>query len=230
MNKAFSNTLYPTLVIFCKRPLLGQGKSRLAAGIGKQGALLIAEKLVVCALEDSENWPGAVVLTVSNKCDANWAAAQFPSSDLILTQTEGNLGQRINAIDETLRELGHERLVFIGTDAPVLNTAHYVEVITKLNVHEFVFSPAEDGGVTIMANTKPWPCLSHLPWSTSRLGQDLMDLVGVGSPNNIAVIPTTFDIDERNDLVKASRVLSEDMREGRRALCSSINATLYQSV
>ena len=52
----------PTLVLVCKRPALGIGKQRLAAKVGQELALQIAEALLACALEDVLAWPGSVVI------------------------------------------------------------------------------------------------------------------------------------------------------------------------
>ena len=55
-----SSTDLPVLVIFCKRPLPGQGKQRIAATLGKDVAYEIASALLQCALEDARAWLGTL--------------------------------------------------------------------------------------------------------------------------------------------------------------------------
>ena len=91
---------YPCLVIMCKRPKLHQGKQRLAASIGAEAALEIAELLLSCALEDANSWPGDVVLAVAHEEDLVWAGNLIADARVIY-QGLGNLGQRLNVIDQS---------------------------------------------------------------------------------------------------------------------------------
>lgn len=215
----------PTLVIFCKRPMLNQGKARLAATIGADSALLIAKQLLNCALEDANEWPGHIVLTVSNKEDAEWAETLLTRHFDVLAQNSGNLGQRINDIDLTLRSAGHHSLVFIGTDAPMLDGDHYHQTIRALREHDYVFSRAQDGGVGIMANALPWPNISTLSWSTSTLGKELADCCLQYSDkytdktnSKITYVKSSYDIDEEVDLTQLYADLRQDKRPARVAL------------
>jgi glycosyltransferase A (GT-A) superfamily protein (DUF2064 family) len=202
---------FPTLVVFCKKPAVGQGKSRLAATIGAEDAYRVAIALLNCALEDAAAWPGPLVFTVSNTEDICWAENLLGAKYQVICQGEGNLGQRINGIDNQLRSQGHTHLAFIGTDAPMLTHQHYLDVQQKLTQFDIVLSPADDGGVGIMANAQPWPNLSALPWSTDRLGSALEELC---QQQNYSVEQSlaSFDIDEYADLAKTYQALKNDNR------------------
>lgn len=212
---------HPTLVIFCKRPLIYQGKQRLAATIGAESAFSIAQLLLDCALEDANSWQGPVVLTISHKEDAIWASALLNRPHSIIVQNTGNLGQRINSVDKQLRILGHQQLVFIGTDAPMLTAAHYQQVIQNLSEADIVLSNADDGGVVIMANSQPWPDIKALPWSTSTLG---LELAKTCSNYRLSVqhIATGYDIDVEQDLLKLKESLFADKRPARQSLLSKV--------
>ncbi len=207
----------PTLVVFCKRPALGQGKSRLAKTIGQEQAYLVAVELLNCALEDAANWPGNLVFTVSNPDDIEWANALTVGGHTVISQSSGNLGERINKIDTELREQGHNHLAFIGTDAPMLTMQHYNDVIQQLNQHDVVLSQADDGGVGIMANATAWPDLSGLPWSTENLGESLASLC---QQHHLCVAYSlpSFDIDEEGDLLTTYQALATDTRLSRMQL------------
>ena len=211
-----------TLVIFCKRPLIYQGKQRLAATLGAKSAFCIAEALLECALEDANFWPGEVVLTISNKEDAIWASTLLERPHNVIVQNTGNLGERINSVDKQLRALGHKQLVFIGTDAPMLTPKHYKQTLNALSNHDVVLSNAEDGGVVIMANSQPWPDISKLPWSTKKLAKALTQSC-LTHNLNLGYISSGYDIDVEQDLLKLKRDLANDPRIARQNLFHLVN-------
>lgn len=215
----------PTLVIFAKRPQLGHGKQRLAAYIGPQPALEIAIELFNCTIEDARSWPGPVVLAVESYHDINWAMRLGYDFHLIMPQVGDNLGQRINFIDQSLREVGHTEIFYIGTDAPVLTQDHYQQARTMLKTSDVVFCPAADGGVTIMAGKQAWPKLDLLDWSSERLCDQL---VAVCKGNNLStcLMDTIYDVDVLADLERLVADLSRDERESRKKLYDLIESNL----
>jgi glycosyltransferase A (GT-A) superfamily protein (DUF2064 family) len=221
MPHAKSNT-QPTLVVFCKRPKLGQGKQRLAASIGAAKAFQIAVALLDCALEDAQGWEGPVVIAVASQIDKHWAASLLKRDVTVMVQPEGNLGIRLNTIDTRLREQGHGELVFIGTDAPILDHTIYQSVIKKLNTKDVVLSKADDGGVTIMANGAKWPDLEELGWSTHTLADDLANACHQ-KRLSLCYVAATYDIDVEADLYRLALELGKDSRLSRRQLVKQIN-------
>lgn len=209
-----ANLNFATLVIVAKRPKLGQGKQRLATTLGQQSAFEIAQQLFACTLEDGLSWPGPKVLAISDQADLSWAKDQVPNDWMVLHQTTGNLGERLNMLDTQLRANGHPHHIYIGTDCPLIHTAYLAEVSTHLQHNNFVIGDAEDGGVVVMANAKPWPDLASLAWSTSQLGSQL---AGAVTQNNasLSTVPMLYDIDTQADLVKLSVDLAHDTRDSR---------------
>ncbi len=215
----------PTLVLFCKRPKLNQGKQRLAEGSNAESALNIAHALLACAVEDANNWDGPIVIACSNSNDIEWASSLIEHAQ-VLTQLpegkEGNLGDRLNYVDDQLRTQGHQQIVIIGTDSPILNEQHFESALSSLKHNDIVLSHADDGGVIIMANKKPWPILTHLPWSTNELSHALSLLC---QQHNLSVeysLPG-YDIDYITDLQKSLIDLQTDTRPARQALLNKIN-------
>lgn len=82
----------------------------------------------MCALEDAAEWPGPVVIAPAHAEDLDWARSlSIPHSATVrvVPQTAGNLGQRLNALDQALRLRGMQHLFFIGSDAPGLLASDY---------------------------------------------------------------------------------------------------------
>ncbi len=228
-----TNTISNTsvLVVFCKRPALGQGKQRLAETIGEQQALSVAECLLECALEDVRAWQaklnGRVVLSPASQQDVFWAQLLqqqvMPDNVSILPQPQGNLGDRLQYVDTELRRAGHQRLIFMGTDAPALNVDDLLAANEQLASNDVVLQPASDGGVTLMAASRVWPELSDLPWSESHLQQALCASC-LADGCSVWLLPGSEDVDQWHDLVRLQSSLTGDSRPARQALMQCIAA------
>ena len=208
------------LVLVCKRPASGMGKQRLAASMGREAANCVAEALLACSLEDVQDWPGPVVIAPSHTADYVWAGRLLPykrQKVCVQPQTDGNLGQRLNALDTVLRDGGLEQLIYIGSDAPALAAADYTEARKALLEYDVVLKRAVDGGVVLMGNRRPWPSLSALPWSTADLGSTLADCCRAAG-QSVAILSEGFDVDRQDDVVHLITALKTDQRPARRAL------------
>lgn len=213
-----------TLVLVCKRPRLGVSKQRLAAKLGREKTLVIAKALLDCALEDVSEWQGLAAIAFADDADFEWAASLLskgPRQIEVLPQQMGNLGQRLNALDQSLRSIGHSRLVYIGSDAPTLQSLDYIACQQALQRDDTVLIPANDGGVVLMANNLPWPDLADLPWSSNQLGAALIERCeSVGQ--SIVLLEQRADVDEFVDCVKLISALKDDLRPARRTLLKLI--------
>ncbi|GJL76860.1 MAG: hypothetical protein NMNS02_29660 [Nitrosomonas sp.] len=213
-----------TLVLVHKKPELGVGKQRLATRFGTALTLQIAQALLACAFEDAADWPGPVVLAPANQNDECWArscAKRFSSQCKVVPQISGNLGQRLNVLDDTLRREKEKlmRLVYIGSDSPGLKKEDYMTVKAGLHENKAVLIPATDGGVVLMANRSRWPDLSNLPWSTDQLGAALSKLCQI-EMGSVKKLRKGYDIDEPEDFFRLIDTLKDDQRPARRALCA----------
>ncbi len=206
-----------TVVLLFKRPLLGQGKQRLAASLGLEQTLALAERFLDCALEDLAGWPGPVVLAPAHPEDRTWAEHLLPRA-VVAPQNEGDLGQRIVELDQRLRSQGHQQLIYIGSDAPALTPAHYRAAGQQLGAVDVVLSAATDGGVTLMACARPWPvALIELPWSSDQLGKTLAACCH-NEGLSVDYIAPSYDIDIEQDLARLTQDLADDARPARQAL------------
>jgi len=209
-----------TLILVHKKPQPGIGKQRLAARFGTETTHRIANALLACALEDVSAWSGSVVLAPASKTDTDWAhelASRFSHHCRVVPQTNGNLGQRLNILDQELRDQGLNQLIYIGSDAPGLDREDYREASEALNQNDVVLMPASDGGVVLMASRVPWPDLSALPWSTAELGTTLADKC-CSEMLSVHHMRECYDIDEPHDFMALVDRLASDTRPARRAL------------
>jgi rSAM/selenodomain-associated transferase 1 len=210
-----------TLVVFCRRPAPGVGKQRLAADLGQSDTVILGQHLLAAALEDAADWPGDVILSPADPEDAGWMSQQLQCRCRIIPQPGGNLGERINAVDSLVRGTGRnaktKMLVFIGSDAPILDADYFARARTALLEHDVVLGPAEDGGVTLMAARQPWPDLQSLPWSTEKLAREL-ERSCQNDGQTVYHLPVRYDIDRPADLARLNRDLKNDRRPARQRL------------
>ena len=217
----------PILVIFCKRPALFQGKQRLAKTIGAEQTYVFAQAFLNCALEDARDWPGPVVLSPASAEDHEWVVILLERDHQGLAQKDGCLGTRLRTVDQNLRNRGQNRIIFIGTDAPILAPHHYEEAISALDHSDVVLSPASDGGVTIMGSRKGWPDMTSLPWSTGELGGALENLC-LAKGHTVEKMSPSYDIDLEEDLLKLWKDLEGDLRPARQNLRGQLGEFLKQ--
>lgn len=215
-------TKYATLVLICKRPALHYGKQRLAKTLGAARALTFAQYFLACALEDLSDWPGEVAISPSHQRDVIWAEQLLSRETMVIAQSDGNLGERLNVLDQQLRDLGHQQLIFIGSDAPILAMDDYTQVNHALTGHAIALCPARDGGVTIMANDQAWPALQTLPWSSAQLGAELASLCR-RQGLSVTHTPMRYDVDSELELLSLVPDLTQDTRPARQALAKAIN-------
>jgi len=212
------------LVLFCRRPAAGIGKQRLARSLGKETAAQAARLLLGAALEDLHDWPGPVVLAPASAADYEWATGLLDRPGQVLAQPPGNLGERLNGIDRSLRANGAQKILYIGSDSPGLDAPYYAAARQALQNADVVLGPAADGGVTLMGARAAWPDLSGLPWSTARLGTALAELC-VLEGWTLATLDTRHDVDHETDLHQLASGLRQDERPARQALLQWWQAT-----
>jgi len=215
MNRSGSDS--STLVIFCRRPVRGTGKRRIAADLGCDTAQALGVRLLATVLEDAASWPGPVVLAPADAADRRWATTLLDRPAQVIPQPQGNLGERINGVDKMIRSRDDEAFIYVGSDAPVLDPAYYAGARRLLNETDVVLGPAEDGGVTLMGARSAWPDLRALPWSTAGLAEAL-ERICLANSLNVKHLKTTYDIDLARDLPRLHEDLAADPRPARQRL------------
>jgi rSAM/selenodomain-associated transferase 2/rSAM/selenodomain-associated transferase 1 len=214
------------LVIFCRRPMPGIGKQRIAASLGKQKALEISELLLHAAIEDARDWPGPVVIAPASAADSDWAMALLPDA-VVIPQQGDTLGSRIQYVDKQILAQGGEHILIIGSDAPALTPYMLTMAAESLQTHDAVLIPARDGGVTLMGSAKNWPDLTELPWESPQLAEALRAAC-TRHDLSISTLPESYDIDTRDDLLFARDDLAADPRTTRQKIANWINHSLVR--
>jgi uncharacterized protein len=199
------------LIIFTRYPEPGKAKTRLIPALGAEGAATLhrqmAERTLLQARDLQKLKPLAIeVWFVGGNTDL---MATWLGEDLIFqVQIDGDLGDRLLAAFQNAFAKGHRRVVVIGTDCPVLNTAILAQSFTALQQSILTIGPTQDGGYYLIGLQHCIPELfSGIPWSTPTV---FTDTLNIAERLHItpALLPCLYDIDLPQDLEKLQTSVS----------------------
>ncbi|MGE5200878.1 MAG: TIGR04282 family arsenosugar biosynthesis glycosyltransferase [Acidobacteriota bacterium] len=182
------------LVIFAKAPLLGQVKSRLAAGIGALAALQFYRETTERLLRRfgaDRRWKVWLALTPRRALGAaHWAGASSR-----LDQGRGDLGHRMGRV---FRSLPPGPAVIVGSDIPELSPRHVAAAFRALGRHDAVLGPAADGGYWLIGLRRrpriPAGLFEGVRWSSAHALADTR--ASLPRNSSIALLEMLEDVDD----------------------------------
>lgn len=159
-----------TLVLMARRPILGQGKRRLAADIGDCAAhrfQRVALGRLLQRLGADPRWRLCLAITPDEPLECLGV-------DFVVGQGEGDLGQRMMRLSQ---RSAPGPLLFIGSDTPEVATADIEAAFEALEASDAVVGPALDGGYWLIGFSQAQR--QHLPfrgvrWSTPHARADTL--------------------------------------------------------
>jgi len=146
-----------SVVVFCKPPIAGLVKTRLASTIGNAKALLVYKLLtesVVSAIPPTNLVAYTSRLGTSAFDSSQVDSSQVDSTKLVadwlhckaMEQRGDGLGERmINAFQDEI-ERGFTVVVIVGSDTVYLTFEHLQDAVDALKSNAVVFGPSTDGG------------------------------------------------------------------------------------
>jgi rSAM/selenodomain-associated transferase 1 len=195
------------LAIFCRAPRLGQVKTRIAQTHGDEFALDLYlamlrdtfdlahrlepdKELFVCFTpDDSFEEEG------ENSLFEIWKGRKFP-------QYEGDLGAKILGCFSTLRAIGFEKIVAIGSDSPDLPLSHLQKAFDELAKHDAVIGESGDGGFYLLGSKRPLPSslFNRVVWSGENVFSDVTLNLRLTARFTFKTLPAWNDIDDSEDI------------------------------
>lgn len=193
--------------IYTRPPIAGATKTRLARSIGSERAAALHRAFLEDVIAHARAVPGAAVsLDVGEDHESLRAIARAHGLSLSI-QHEGDLGVRMTAsISDALRD--HERVLLVGSDAPLLTSAALAAAADALAGFDAVFSPTPDGGYALLGARRPL-ALDGVRWSSRFALEDSERSVAAGGLRSTRLAPT-FDVDVARDLRILSATLGVD--------------------
>jgi rSAM/selenodomain-associated transferase 1 len=137
--------------------------------------------------------------------------ALAPAGFALVPQYDGDLGERLTVLLQSLLIVGHPGAIAMDSDSPTLPMAYVARAADELaaGVADVVVGPCDDGGYYLIGVREPRPALfDAIPWSTGAvLATTLERARGLGL--RVTVLPAWFDVDTEGDL----RRLHTEMRQ-----------------
>lgn len=160
------------IIVFIRAPRVGAVKTRLAAGLGAEGACA-AYRRMIDHLMPAVRASGCSVEFRYTPDDAGDEFSRWREPGWALTpQGAGDLGARLEHAFAASVAAGYERALAIGTDCPYLTVPDLREASAALDSHEVVLGPALDGGYWLIGLRRLYPELFHkIPWSSAEVMQ-----------------------------------------------------------
>lgn len=188
----------PTLIVMAKAPLLGVGKTRLAAEIGAVEAWRINRALQARTMRAAMDPRWTTLLCVTpDEATGLHLPRVWPRQARRIGQGDGDLGERLA---RALGQHGRVRVAIIGTDCSDITRAHIASAFTALRRAPFALGPARDGGFWLLAARRGAAAagaMAHVRWSTKHAAKDVIRNLGA---ENVALLATLRDIDVAADL------------------------------
>ena len=102
------------------------------------------------------------------------------------------------------------RVVLVGSDCPDINASYVSEAFERLNDHEVVLGPAEDGGYGLIGVRGAVPSIfQDIAWSTaSVLSETCRRLNDIGT--DYALLPLIWDVDRPGDVERYYDLLEQE--------------------
>lgn len=190
-----------TLLIFARNPVYGKVKTRLAAAIGNDKALLVYKALLRHTAEVTKSVNADRIVYYS---DFITDSDVWDDTHHKAVQQGADLGERMsNAFNETFKG-GTKKAVIIGTDCYDLTYAIITDAFTALNNYDVVIGPALDGGYYLLGMQTYRPQLfDNMKWSTDTVSKETLSRCADLGLSHF-LLPVLSDIDEQKDLVNTN--------------------------
>ncbi len=190
------------LVVFVKNPEQGKVKTRLAADIGNKQALHVYQKLLAYTRTVVQDLNVSKQVWYSSRIDSSdeWAGESFSKK----LQTGDHLGERMQEAFRQGFQDGFGKIVIIGSDCPALSEEHLISAFEKLEFHDVVLGPSQDGGYYLLGMNHYIPDLFlNKSWSRDSLyGETIQTLEKLDK--SWSELEELNDIDTLDDLNKSS--------------------------
>lgn len=184
------------LLIFVKKPVAGNVKTRLAASIGDEKALTVYQSLLnhTQKIVEQADVHAHVYYADEPAADDNWNAFEKRQ------QSGHDLGERMASAFRDGFNAGFRRIVIIGSDTFDLLPEHLHKAFDLLRQTNTVIGPALDGGYYLLGMNLYIPELFlHKKWSTESVCRATIEDIQQ-QQFTYRLLPVLNDIDTVDDL------------------------------
>ncbi len=200
---------------FAKWPQKGRVKTRLAAEVGQDQALLAHIDLVLAVMHTHITHAGAHYqlwltedhtrsspMELANMGQALQRFCQIidEAEPEIELQVEGDLGFKMHNAFMRYHDR-YEKVIVVGSDCPSVSRNTVAEALQKLDDFDLVLSPADDGGFVLIGVRTSSVCelpktwLSNIEWGTDQVLSQTLNECKKASLS-VSLLPELWDVDD----------------------------------
>ncbi len=232
------------LILFAKVPKPGQAKTRLAPGLGEEGAARLYQAFLDDAIALCGRVEGAALeLWASGgagpgggagvRADAGVSAGAGVSADAwvreyfagrypelpVRLQSGRDLGERLSGAFESSFAAGADHVVITGSDHPTLPSSYLDRAFSALVDAQLAIGPSADGGYYAIGLARPaWPEAASLfvsvPWSTPAVLEATRRTARRLGFGHVE-LPEWYDVDDPSGLRRLRREADPASHTGR---------------
>jgi rSAM/selenodomain-associated transferase 1 len=193
-------TIPKHLIVFCKVPVPGRVKTRLALDIGNENACRVHEHLVR-RLQSFLSKTDFIVWWYS---DGSWPEMEACYGDRFRLQSGNDLGEKMYRALVEVQSISGTNPVLIGSDCPDIDEPTINKAFQAVEKYDVVFGPSLDGGYYLVGITGQYPFLfSGIRWSSSDVLKVSLQKCHMHKIS-VSLVDTLKDIDEYCDLLRSS--------------------------
>ena len=180
------------ILIFSKTPEVGKVKTRLQPFLNVRESLELHIALLKDSIQKALQTDADPILYLTGGMEL-----PFSAGIQIRKQKGDDLGQRMsNAFEESLRL--YNKVGIIGIDSPTFPLSVFQETFQRLENHDAVIGPSEDGGYYLIALCKTIPeIFEDVPWGTQEV---LTVTLSKLKKRKVSLLERCFDVDQPADL------------------------------
>ena len=138
--------------VFTRTPTEGMVKTRLIPTLGAQKSAELHQRMTAHAINISKLMSVDIEIYVTPDATHQFFSC-FKADGKLKTQIGESLDDRMSdALESGLER--YQKVLLIGCDCPIINTAIMHEAFYQLEQFENIFIPVEDGGFSLIGTTK----------------------------------------------------------------------------
>ncbi|MBM4273941.1 MAG: glycosyltransferase [Deltaproteobacteria bacterium] len=192
------------LIIFAKKPIPGQVKTRLTPHLSPEAAARLYQAFLMDILEESARLSQfRLALAYSPESAEDWFRKLASGGAWLFPQAGADLGERLARAFDGAFQAGYGPVLLRGSDTPDLpgNIIQEGGEVLESGQEQVVLGPTPDGGYYLVGLQEPQPALFQgLTWSTSRvLAETLARCESLSL--KVHLLPSWPDIDTYADLL-----------------------------
>jgi len=188
------------VLVFAKAPRAGNVKTRLASAVGNEVATDIYRRMGRAVIDQLAGVRAGIAVCHDPRGAEDEVRAWLGDApERYWPQPGGDLGRRMSLMFNRAFEVA-DRVVVIGTDAPMVDADTVHRALEALDSADVVLGPATDGGYYLMGLRAPSPGLfTDIQWSTETVLSDTVARARE-SGARVTYLEVETDIDTADDL------------------------------